>query len=76
MRRSWWRRLAATAAVVALAAVTVWLLTKGTRGAEVANVLALPLTGLSLIVTAVASRAGSSARHGGRPTAIPSRRPS
>jgi hypothetical protein len=45
---------------VALVATTLWLMADGTRGAEIANVLALPVAVLSGVVAVVAGRASRS----------------
>lgn len=60
--RRWWVAVS-VAVVVALGAETWWLLTRDTRGAEIATVLALPVAILSLgaavIAAVVARRAGA-----------------
>ncbi|MGQ0773111.1 MAG: hypothetical protein ACT4NY_01610 [Pseudonocardiales bacterium] len=43
----------------AVVAATAWMLTQGTRGAELANVLALPVAVAGLLVALVAARSGS-----------------
>ena len=45
----WWWLVAGAALAIALAAGTWWLLTKQTRGAEIANVLALPVAILGVV---------------------------
>ena len=45
----WWWLVAGAALAIALAAGTRWLLTKQTRGAEIANVLALPVAILGVV---------------------------
>lgn len=58
-----WARLrrwaGALGLVAALAAVTWWLLTRGTRGAEIATVLALPIAGIGVLVALAAIRVPS-----------------
>lgn len=43
----------------AVAAATVWMLAQGTRGAELANVLALPVAIAGLLLALVGTRSGS-----------------
>jgi hypothetical protein len=45
----WWWLAAAAALAIALAAGTWWLLTKQTRGVEIATVLALPVAILGVV---------------------------
>lgn len=45
----WWWLIAAAALAIALAAGTWWLLAKQTRGAEIANALALPVAILGVV---------------------------
>ncbi|GAA4775797.1 hypothetical protein GCM10023200_05560 [Actinomycetospora chlora] len=60
--RSWWRVTAWSGLVLTLAGLTVWLATHGTRGAELANVLALPVAVVGVVLAVVAGRAASTAQ--------------
>ena len=55
------RRIALGGVLLGLALATAWMMLHGTRGAEIANVLALPVSVLSFLVAVVAVVAPSRA---------------
>lgn len=61
-RLAWW--LAGSGALVAVLGGTWWLLSEGTRGAEVANILALPVAVLGVLIAGAGALFG---QHGPQP---------